>query len=213
MLFGFFKGIGHTPQTQPPLENRGARLGETNKQSDELKNSAATFAQIASELNTKITGKSEKAGKAEKNKYTQKAKRGNRGNRGKAFHRKTEEVHAERAPQPGKVEIGGKDLSKRKIVWLEKFKHHFNIFTCYVSLKLHFYRGQEARAALKKSRDESKSELAILTNEEAMKTNTSKMKEELEDGQYLQVAKRAVAASEAGFKVGKGRIESWWARV
>ncbi|MBO9492584.1 hypothetical protein J7438_00535 [Thalassotalea sp. G20_0] len=209
-MFGFFKGIGHTPQTQPPLENRGARLGETNKQSDELKNSAATFAQIASELNTKITGKSEKAGKAEKNKYTQKAKRGNRG---KAFHRKTEEVNAERAPQPGKVEIGGKDLSKRKIVWLEKFKHHLNIFACKVSLKLHFYRGQEARAALKKSRDESKSELAILTNEEAMKTNTSKMKEELEDRQYLKAAKRAVATSEAAFKAGKGRIESWWARV
>ncbi|MBO9479917.1 hypothetical protein [Salinisphaera sp. G21_0] len=205
-MFGFYNG---TP-TRSQLENRETRLGETNKQSKKFKNSAAAFAQTASELNNKIAGKTEKAGKAGKPKDTKKTKRGERG---KAFHRKTEEVHAERAPQPGKVEIGGKDLSKRKIVWLEKFKHYFNIFTCNVSLKLHFYRSQEARAALKKSRDESKSELAILTNEEAMKTNTSKMKEELEDRQYLKAAKRAVATSEAAFKAGKARIESWWARV
>lgn len=207
-MFVFFKGTGHTPSTQPQLENRGARLGKTNKQSQEFKNSAASFAQTASELNNKIAGKAEKAGRtgrAGKPKGTKKT------GRVKAFYRETEQVHAERAPQPGKVEIGGKDLSKRKIVWLEKFKHYFKIFTCNVSLTLHFYRGQEARAALKKSKDESKSELAILTNEEAMRTNTSKMKEELADRQYLQAAKRAKAASKAAIKAGKSRIELWLA--
>ncbi|MGI2029158.1 hypothetical protein [Endozoicomonas acroporae] len=201
-MFGFLKGTGHIPPMQSQLENRGARLGETNKQTKQLKHSAAAFAQTASELNTKIA---EKAGKA---KDTKKTKRG----KSKAFYRETKQVHAKRAPQPGKVEIGGKDLSKRKIVCL-KCKHYIKIFFCNVSLKLHFYHGQEARAALKKSRDESKSELAILTNEEAMRTNTSKMKEELTDGQYLQVAKRAGAVSEAAIKVGKGRIERWWARI
>ncbi|MGO0306823.1 hypothetical protein ACTL6P_09455 [Endozoicomonas acroporae] len=199
-MFGFLKGTGHIPPVQSQLENRGARLGETNKQTKQLKHSAAAFAQAASELNTKIAGKA---------KDTKKTKRGKRS---KAFYRDTEQVYAERAPQPGKVEIGEKDLSKRKIVCL-KCKHYIKIFFCNVSLKLHIYHGQEARAALKKSRDESKSELAILTNEEAMRTNTSKMKEELADGQYLQVAKRAGAASGAAIKAGKGRIERWWARV
>ncbi|WP_257296039.1 hypothetical protein [Endozoicomonas sp. YOMI1] len=186
-MFGHTKGTGHTPPMRPQLENRGANLKKINNKTEKLNKGAAGFAQAAGEL--------------------AKAKRA------KAFSRKAKPVHAERVPNPDKSEIGGKDLSSRKIVWLEKFKHRFNIFTCNVSLKLHFYRGQEARAALKKSRDESKSELAILTNEEAMKTNTSKMKEELADGQYLQAAKRAGAASEAAIKAGKGRIESWWARV
>ncbi|WP_066016522.1 hypothetical protein [Endozoicomonas atrinae] len=127
----------------------------------------------------------------------------------KVFGRNTKKVKATNTQRPERIVINGKDLSSRKIVWLEKVKHYLNIFFCNVLLKLHIYRDQEERVALKESIDVSKNELNELNNKEARQQNVAKMKEELEDGQYVEAARRAKDAGKAAFGEGKSRLWKW----
>ena len=129
----------------------------------------------------------------------------------KVFNRnaKAKKIHATKTPKPERRAVDGKDLSSRKIVWLEKVKHYLNIFACNVLLKLHIYRDQEERADLKESINDSKNELNKLNNKEARQQNVAKMKEELEDGQYVEAARRAKDAGKAAFGEGKSRLWKW----
>lgn len=132
--------------------------------------------------------------------------------RARVFNRSAHKVHASRVTKPGVRTIEGKDLSSRKIVWLEKMKHRWNIFACSFRLVFHIYLDNKGRADLKDSREASKTELNILNQKEVRQHNVSKLHEELFDGQYKEAARRAKNAGVAAIKEGRSRFLQW-ARV
>ncbi len=133
----------------------------------------------------------------------------NIGQRARVFNRSAHKVHASRVTKPEVRTIEGKDLSSRKIVWLEKMKHRWNVFACSFRLVFHIYLDDKGRADLKDSREASKTELNILNQKEVRQHNVSKLQEELADGQYAEAARRAKDASMAAIEEGRSRFWKW----
>lgn len=85
-------------------------------------------------------------------------------------------------PSPRQDSVDGKSLFSRKVVWLEKIKHYFNVFACSTLLKFHIYSDNDERKILKKSRDASRLELKKLQTNEDLHNNQDRFREAFEDG-------------------------------
>ena len=88
-----------------------------------------------------------------------------------------------RLPSARQDGVKGKSLFSRKVVWLEKIKHHWNIFACNARLTLGLYSDFGGRKALKDSIKDSELELKLLRTEANLKNNQERLREALEDGE------------------------------
>ncbi|USE33848.1 hypothetical protein [Endozoicomonas sp. SCSIO W0465] len=122
-----------------------------------------------------------------------------------AFRKNAEELHnklTKKIPDQRQTAHSGKDLSSRKIAWIEKVKHHLNIFACNFSLKLHLYLDNEGRQALIDLKKESKAELQSIK----LKQNVAKVQENMTDGQYGDAARGVGKAFLNLLKIGKYQL-------